>query len=205
MSSNCALSRSPELLSRSSSGLLVVDVQQKLIPHVADSQRIVWNIGRLLDGARIFGVPVIGTEQYPQGLGSTVESLAKRFTVCPDKLTFSCLGIPDLFAAWSQQGIYQILVVGIEAHVCITQTVLDLLHVGFRVFVAADATGSRSPFDYQTALRRIESAGATIITTESALFEWCERSGTEEFKQIRDLVRQLPPGSQSNAAASRSE
>jgi nicotinamidase-related amidase len=190
---NEALPRSPELMSRGDSALLVVDVQEKLIPFIADHQRVVWNIRRLIDGARILGIPVAATEQYPQGLGPTTSELAERLGAIPSKLTFSCSSCPELFKTLQKQGVYKILVAGIEAHVCVQQTVIDLMSDGFRVYLAVDAVGSRFPIDYETALRRMDSAGATLTTTESALFEWCEVAGTPEFKQISNLVRETCP------------
>ena len=187
------LPRSPELMNRDDSALLVVDVQEKLVRLVPGHERLVWNIGRLIDGAKVLGVPVLATEQYPQGLGPTTSELARRLTDVPAKITFSCGGCPALFRPLQARGLYKILVVGIETHVCIQQTALDLLHDGFRVYVAVDAVGSRFEIDYQTALRRLDSAGATLTTTEAALFEWCDAAGTPEFKQISALVRQPSP------------
>jgi nicotinamidase-related amidase len=186
------LPRSPELMSRTDSALLVVDVQEKLIGLIAQHERIVWNIGRLLDGAKALGVRAVATEQYPRGLGHTTKELADRLGEIPEKLTFSCGGCPEVFEELRDAGIFKILVVGIEAHVCIQQTVLDLLADGFRVYLAVDAVGSRYEIDYETALRRMDSAGATLTTTESALFEWCDAAGTPEFKQISALVRDVP-------------
>jgi nicotinamidase-related amidase len=186
------LPRSPELMSRTDSALLVVDVQEKLIGLIARHERIVWNIGRLLDGAKALGVRAVATEQYPRGLGHTTKELADRLGDVPEKLTFSCGGCPEVFEELREAGIFKILVVGIEAHVCIQQTVLDLLADGFRVYLAVDAVGSRYEIDYETSLRRMDSAGATLTTTESALFEWCDAAGTPEFKQISAIVRELP-------------
>lgn len=195
MSEPNRLPRSPELMSRTDSALLVVDVQEKLIPLIANNDRIVWNIGRLLDGAKTLGVRIAATEQYPRGLGPTVKTFADRLGSVSEKLTFSCGGCPELFDELRQAGIFKILVVGIEAHVCVQQTVLDLLADGFRVYLAVDAVGSRHEVDYATALRRMDSAGATLTTTEAALFEWCDAAGTPEFKQISALVRETARGS----------
>jgi nicotinamidase-related amidase len=180
-------------MSADDTGLLVVDVQEKLIGLIPGHERLVWNIRRLLDGAKILGVCAAGTEQYPQGLGKTVSELAERLPAIPDKVCFSCGACGDIFHQWDERGISRVLVAGIEAHVCVQQTVLDLLAHGRRVYVAADAIGSRFEIDYQIALRRMESAGATLTTTEAALFEWCQRSGTPQFKQISQLVRETPP------------
>jgi nicotinamidase-related amidase len=187
------LPRSPELMSADDTGLLVIDVQEKLIGLISGHERLVWNIRRLLDGAKILGVNAAATEQYPKGLGPTVPELAQRLPKIPDKLSFSCGACPEIFRQWDDRGISRVLVAGIEAHVCVQQTVLDLLASGRRVYLAVDAIGSRYEIDYQTALRRMESAGATLTTTEAALFEWCQRSGTPQFKQISQLVRETPP------------
>jgi nicotinamidase-related amidase len=187
------LPRSPELMSRGDAALLVVDVQEKLVAALPDGPRVVWNVRRLIDGAKILGLPVVATEQYPKGLGPTVPELAKRLGPIPSKLTFSGGGCPGLFGELQAHGIGKILVAGIEAHVCVQQTVLDLLADGWRVYVAADAVGSRFEVDSRSALGRMDSAGATLTTTEAALFEWCEAAGTPEFKQISRLAREEGP------------
>ena len=185
--------RSPELMSTADTALLVVDVQEKLIRLIPEHGRIIWNIGRLIDGANILDVPVVATEQYPKGLGPTTAELAERLGDIPAKLTFSCGGCPEVFENLQQRGIYKILIVGIEAHVCIQQTVFDLMSAGFGIYLAVDAIGARFDIDYRTALGRMDSAGATLSTTEAALFEWCQVAGTPQFKQISALVRQTPP------------
>jgi len=185
------ISRSPELMCRSDSALLVIDMQEKLVAAIPTVARIVWNVRRLIDGAKVLDVPVVASEQYPQGLGPTVAELAARLEHRPAKLSFSCRELPELFADLRQRNIEKVLVCGIETHVCIQQTVLDLLSDGWRVYVAVDAVGSRHDLDHQTALRRMESSGAVLTTTESALFEWCQAAGTPEFKQISRIVREV--------------
>jgi nicotinamidase-related amidase len=180
-------------MSRTDTALAVIDVQERLLPSIIGGERIVWNIRRLVDGAETLQMPVVATEQYPKGLGATVSPLAEKLGEIPSKLMFSCRECVELFRQLVDQGRHKILVVGIETHVCVQQTVLDLLAEGFRIYVAVDAVGSRFEIDYQTALRRMESAGATLTTTEAALFEWCEVAGTSEFKQISQLVREQQP------------
>jgi len=180
-------------MSAHDTGLLVVDVQGKLITLVPGHRKIIWNIRRLVDGAKILGVQAAGTEQYPKGLGPTVPEVAERLGGIAAKVDFSCLACSDIFDGWREAGIFRVLLVGIEAHVCIQQTALDLLAAGFRVYLAVDAIGARHDVDYQTALRRMESSGATLTTTEAAVFEWCVRSGTPQFKQISALVQESPP------------
>ena len=193
MSSNDNSPRSPDLMSRDDTALLVIDVQDRLLPAIADRDRIVWNIRRLIDGARVLGLDVAATEQYPKGLGTTAPILAERLGEIPAKLMFSCRECDEIFTEFAENGRRKVLVVGIESHVCVQQSVLDLMGEGFRIYVAVDAVGSRHQIDYQTALRRMDSAGATLTTTEAALFEWCEVAGTAEFKQISQLVREEPP------------
>ena len=190
---NAPLPRSPELMSADDAALLVVDVQGKLITLVPHYRRIVWNIRRLLDGAKVLGVATGGTEQYPQGLGPTVAEIAERLPDMRTKSAFSCGECGGLFRDWLAAGRHKVLVCGLEAHVCVQQTVLDLIAHGFRTYVAVDAIGSRFDVDYQTALRRLESSGAVLTTTESALFEWCGRAGTPQFKQISALVKETTP------------
>jgi len=188
-----SLVRSPELMNRDDAALLVVDMQAKLLPLIAGHQRVIWNCRRLIDGAKVLGVSLAATEQYPQGLGPTAAELAERLGTIPAKLAFSCGECGEIFSAWREKGIWKILVCGIETHVCVGQTVHDLLAEGFRVYVAADAVGARGAADHEIALRRMDSSGATLTTTEAALFEWCGRAGSPEFKQISQLVRETPP------------
>ena len=185
--------RSPELMSRHDSGLLVVDVQDKLLAGIADSKHVVWNIRRLMDGARILGLPTIATEQYPEKLGHTTEELAPGLAEVPSKLTFSCVPCEGVTEHFRDAQRHKVLVTGVETHVCIQQTVLDLLSDGFQVYIPADAVSSRFPVDHETALRRMEQSGATITTTEAALFEWCEAAGSPEFKLISGIVRESAP------------
>lgn len=185
--------RSPELMAPQDTVLVVVDVQEKLMPLIDGQRRIIWNLRRLLDGAEALGVRILATEQYPQGLGPTVPELAGRLGDVPSKTVFSCAGCGPFAERLQASGGSKVLVAGIEAHVCVQQTVLDLVAEGYRVFVPVDAIGSRYKIDYETALRRMESAGATLTTTESALFEWCQVSGTAPFKKISALVREQAP------------
>jgi nicotinamidase-related amidase len=191
--SDASLFRSPLLLDRNASVLLVVDVQTKLMPLIGHSDWVQWNIERLLVGAKILGVRVDGSEQYPAGLGPTVEPLAKHLPRVAEKRLFSCRECTDLISAWANDGIRQVVVVGIETHVCVLQTALDLLSAGFEVYVVADAVGSRTDLDREIALSRMSQVGITVTTTESVLFEWCETSSAPEFKQISQLVRQIAP------------
>lgn len=185
--------RSPLLMNREDSALLVIDVQEKLVPHIHDHAVVTWNIRRLLDGAKILEVFRRTTEQYPEGLGATIPGLREQAEILPSKLMFSCRGCGELGPLLFERGISKVLLAGIETHVCVAQTALDLIAAGFAVYLAVDATGSRFPTDRDVALRRLESGGVTLTTTEAALFEWCEVAGTPEFKAISRLVREPAP------------
>ncbi|MBI1314438.1 isochorismatase family protein [bacterium] len=184
------LPRSHELLSRNDSRLLVIDLQEKLVPLIDGHERVIASTVKLITAAGVLGVPVSATEQYPQGLGPTVEPLRGLLPACPAKIEFSCLNSLGWNTEGSDpEGRFKVVVAGIEAHVCVQQTVLDLLAHGFRVYVAADAVSSRSAIDREVALQRMSQCGAVITTAESVLFEWCERAGSDEFKAISKLVK----------------
>lgn len=187
--------RSPRLMSSHDTGLLVIDVQERLVPHIHEHPRVVWNIRRLIDGARILGVSAVGTEQYPQGIGSTVPELAERLGPVEQKMAFSAAACPQIFRRWRDAGIDRVLICGIESHVCVAQTAIDLMAEGWKVYLAADAVGSRSPEDKRIALERLAREGVVLTSTEAALFEWCVVAGTPQFKQISRLVRETSPGS----------
>jgi nicotinamidase-related amidase len=175
----------------SESSLLVVDVQEKLLPAIPTTPRLLLNIGFLLDASRLLEIPARATEQYPSGLGPTASVLAERLPAQrPAKLAFSCCGIPDLVARLKQGGRSSVIVCGIETHVCVLQTVLDLLDAGLKVAVAADAVGGRLALDHELALRRMERAGALITTCETVVFEWLGTAAAPQFKAVSGLIRQ---------------
>ncbi|MGD9857304.1 MAG: hydrolase [Planctomycetaceae bacterium] len=180
--------RSVDLMSRDDSRLLIVDMQAKLLPFIATAPQVIANCVALVKAARLLGPPVFATEQYPQGLGGTTPELAELLGELPDKYRFSCAEALG-WGTTSLQSHRQVVVAGIEAHVCVLQTTFDLLAAGFQVFVPADAIGSRSELDWRIALDRMAGGGAIITTTESVLFEWCETSNAPEFKQLSQLVK----------------
>lgn len=183
------LMRSPELLHRETSRLLIIDMQEKLLPHIPVSEQLVENCRRLIVGGQTLDIPASGTEQYPSGLGHTVEPLRGLLGTLPEKVRFSAveaLGWGTVTDSSSPRD--QVVVAGVEAHVCVLQTVFDLLTAGWRVSVVADAVGSRYKASWKTALGRMADAGASITCTESVLFEWCEAAGSDEFRTISRLV-----------------
>ena len=180
------------LLKRGNAALLVIDVQDRINAVMADQSHLP-RIEVLVEACRALEVPVLASEQYPQGLGPTVESLATILgDTPPGKLTFSCARDEGLRRAIEDSGRNQIIVTGIETHVCVLQTAIDLINNGFEVHVPHDAVNSRRPADKDWALHRMAAAGAVITATESALFELLERCDTTDFKDVAKLIKKIP-------------
>jgi nicotinamidase-related amidase len=179
------------LMDRHKSSLLVVDVQARLLPAIADGEAVLGNCVWLAGVARRVGVPVVVSEQYPEGLGRTADPLLAAVGDAPvvTKTHFSCVadGCLDGTAVDSRR---QVVVVGTEAHVCVLQTVLELRWQGKEVFVVADAVGSRKPADREAALARMRSHGIEVVTREMVAFEWLHESATDLFREVnRDFIR----------------
>jgi nicotinamidase-related amidase len=176
-------------------GLLLVDLQVRLLATIGRSPRVVANAARLARAASALNMPTWATEQYPQGLGPTCDEIVGLVPARIEKTAFSCLGAPALVEQIQGRGLRHITLAGVEAHVCVAQTALDLLSLGLVVQVPADAVGSRSESDAKFAMRRLERAGAVITTTEAVLFEWIEDARHPSFKLISGLVKsfQSPP------------
>ena len=177
--------------------ILVIDLQEKLLPSIAHHERVIAVGAELLDGARVFGLPVLATEQYPKGLGPTDASIRQRLESAAatvlEKPTFSACDQEPLRAAMRVIERPQVIVIGIEAHVCVQQTVLDLRAMDYDVFVCADAVGSRTRRDYKYALHRMRQAGVFVTTVESVLFELCNRCDTDRFKELLKVIKANPP------------
>ena len=177
----------PELLDRNRSVLVVIDIQERLFPHVFQNRQMLVRVELLLEAARVMQIPVLLTEQYPKGLGRTIEEISKAIpdTAPLEKMDFSCVPAPGFREALKFYHRDQILLAGIETHVCVTQTALDLASQGESVFVVADATASRRELDAQLALERLSRSGLTVVTAESVVFEWLRRAGTDEFRAMQ--------------------
>ena len=188
--SNALPGRSPLLFTTDRSLLLIIDVQEKLAPLVDGSQRVVWNIGRLLQGASLLEVPTMASEQYPQGLGATIPALPLDGIAVVEKRMFSCRECSSIRQRLLDERRDQVVICGLETHVCVQQTVLDLLPDGYQVQVVADAVSSRFASDREVALRRMELSGAVLTTTEAILFEWCETARHPRFKDLSRLIRE---------------
>lgn len=183
--------RNSKILDRTKTALLVIDIQEKILGVMQHPEAVISNTIKLIKGFKILGSPIYITEQYPRGLGSTNSDIAKELEgITPiQKMSFSCCGAENLFSDLKEKNIKQIAVCGIETHVCVQQTVLDLLENNFQVNILADAVSSRHKIDHETAIVRMQSQGAEITTTESALFEMLNISGTEEFKAISKIIK----------------
>ena len=176
-------------IEKENSLLLIIDVQEKLYHHMENAATLSAGILTLLQGAEALGVPVAAARQYPQGLGDTIEALRPHIKEHYDKITFSCCGNSELLSRLSDSGCQSVIIAGIEAHVCVLQTVIDLKAAGYFPIVVVDAVGSRHRRDYDIALRRMEAEGALLATVESILFELCRESGSAAFKAISRLVK----------------
>lgn len=170
--------------------LLVIDFQQRLVDVMSRKGSVTDEISRLIQGMKRLNVPILATEQYPQGLGPTVPSVAELLDPAQilSKMTFSCCGLVDFDARLKSLQRRQIVVTGIETHVCVLQTVLDLLANGYQVHVPVGATCSRADANRDNALARMEKAGAVLTNLESVLFELLVEAGTDDFKAVRKLI-----------------
>jgi nicotinamidase-related amidase len=183
-----------ELLHRDRTVLAIVDMQERLLDAFPDDRRaeVIKHTLIALDAAIILGVPVVVSEQYPKGLGPTIpqirERMGERFEPI-EKLVFSCGRSPQFTAALDATHRKDVLLTGVESHICVLQTAVDLMKEGYRVYVAADAVRSRRDLDWQRALSLLENAGAIVGTTEMFVFQLLERAGTDEFKAVSKLVK----------------
>lgn len=181
----------PELLDRKKAAFLIIDAQERVLNVMKERETVAKAIKTLIKGCRILNVPILFTEQYPPGLGRTngeILALLDREQVI-EKTCFSSCAEKELLTALATKEIQQVLVAGIEAHVCVLQTAFDLKNLGYQVQVVRQAVASRNEIDLNTALQRMHRSGIIITTVESALFELLEVSGTAEFKEISKLIK----------------
>ena len=181
-------------LKRENAILAVIDIQEKLTAVIHGREELEKNADRLIRGARVLGIPVLVTEQYPKGIGGTVSSLRAALEETSgfepiQKMCFSSAGCDAFAQQLTAAGRRQVLLCGIEAHVCVYQTAMDLLRDGFEVHLVADAVSSRRSENKEIALRRLEREGVLLTSTEMALFELTVEAGTDEFRAISRLVK----------------
>jgi len=178
------------LLDRKQSALILVDIQERILNVMAQPKMVVENSAKLIQGCTLYNIPVLYTEQYPKGLGPTVETLQSLLPgTAIQKMRFSVCRESSLIQPLREKNIKQIILCGIETHVCVQQSALDFVKLGFQVHVVADAVSSRSEFNYHNALERMRRHDVTITNTESVLFELAEVSGTDDFKKISKIIK----------------
>ncbi len=186
------MARHSDILDRRTAALIVVDVQERIdaVMGRGDHRPRIQFLARTF---RYLGLPVLMTEQYPRGLGATVPEIAEACAAPPlEKMTFSCVEDDGFRSALRETGRRQLVVVGIEAHVCVAQTVLDLLHAGYQVHVPHDAVSSRRTADRRSALHRLARAGAIVTSTESCVFELLHHCGDEDFRWVSRALKEIP-------------
>lgn len=180
-------------LDRDRAVLVVIDVQEKLCVAMDSAVlgKLVKNIGIMLETAAEMAIPVLVTEQYVKGLGSTLTELKEKSSASPcfEKMAFSCCGSSEFVEALKATGRNQVIVTGMETHVCVLQTVLELREAGFDVHIVRDAVMSRNKQNWQTAIETMTLAGAIPTSTESAMFQLLKVAGTDEFRKLSRLVR----------------
>lgn len=179
------------ILKKENAVLIVVDIQERLAVAMSEKDRVIANTQHLIEAARLLRLPLLVTEQYPKGLGPTVDGIKDALTeYAPiEKITFSCCGETSFLDAVSAGGKKQVILTGMETHVCVLQTCIDLLHAGYDVHVVSDAVCSRSSENYRTALEYMRDAGAVITCTETVLFQLLEKAGSDEFKAISKRIK----------------
>ena len=179
------------LINANRSALLVVDIQARLAPVMHDLNRLVRNAGILVDAAQHMNIPIIMTEQYPKGLGHTLESITQRAgdAIVLDKVEFSAAANPRILERFLALDRPQAVICGIEAHVCVLQTALALIDQEIHVVVVCDASTSRQPDSAAIAFRRLEAEGVTVATTEMVVFEWLGRADSPVFRHVSKLIK----------------
>jgi nicotinamidase-related amidase len=174
--------------------LVVIDIQEKLLAKMAAAESLVANTAFLLDVAKLLEVPIRATEQYPKGLGATAPEIARRLSAAAEKTAFSCCGAGTFLEELEMLQRSNIVLAGMEAHVCVLQTALDLLEAGLQVVLPVDALASRHELDRSTALTRLERGGAVLTTVESLAFEWLRDAKHPHFKAVSKLVIERSSG-----------
>ena len=179
------------MLDKAKAALVVIDFQDGLLPAIPVAGSIVPQAVKLIRCCRELGLPVIWTEQYPKGLGKTTKSVAGALEgLTPiEKVSFGCFGCQAFEESAGALGRPQLIVAGIESHVCVMQTVLRAQEMSYSCFVAADATGSRAKTDHRVGLARMQAHGAELVTVEMVIFELIGAAGTPEFKRLLPLIK----------------
>lgn len=174
------------LLNQEDSVLLLIDVQEKLASHVLNHVAFIERCEWLLKLANKMNVPILASEQYPKGLGHTIEQHQPYFSSgdCIEKIHFSCMQQPEYIKRLKEYKKKQLILIGIEAHVCVLQTAMEMKEAGFDVYVVVDAVSSRKELDLKYGLKRMKHEGIHLITAEMVFFEWLRHAGSPEFKAL---------------------
>jgi nicotinamidase-related amidase len=174
------------LLNRADSAVLLIDVQEKLTPHVLHSAQLLERCAWVLRLAKVLDLPIVVSEQYPKGLGPTCADLTGFYEPygCISKIHFSCMQEPNYQACLNQLNKNQLVLIGIEAHVCVLQTALQMKEAGYSVYVVVDAVSSRSELDLKYGLKRMKQEGIHLVTSEMLFFEWLRQANTEAFRSL---------------------
>lgn len=178
------------LVKKGNTAFVIIDVQERLMPVIDGEDVVLENVNKLIEGSQILGVPLLVTEQYPKGLGHTSAevSLPEGQEVI-EKICFSCVGSDSFSQRLKELGVENLVIAGVEAHICVLKTTLDALGAGYKVHVVADAVSSRKQYSKEIALDRMRQSGAYIVTTEMILFQLMDAAGSDEFKQISKLIK----------------
>jgi nicotinamidase-related amidase len=178
-------------INKDNSAAIIVDIQEKLFPHIYNYTEIEKNVGILIKGLELLKVPVLVTEQYPKGLGNTIPAVINTLSYFEpiEKISFSCCDESRFLNALNVLNKKYVIIAGIEAHVCVLQTVMDLIGNGFHTVLVEDCVSSRKANDKKIAIERMNHEGAIITTYESLLLELCRVAGTEIFRKISGLIK----------------
>lgn len=175
---------------RDNSALIIIDVQERLLPVISDGDELIKNVNTLISGARIIDIPLLFTEQYPRGLGHTCATVQKESDdQVVEKISFSCLGDSTFMEELNQLDVEHLIMAGAETHICVLNTALDALDQDYTVHLVADAVSSRTATNRHFGIERLRQSGAMICTTEMILFQLLKEAGTDTFREISKLIK----------------
>lgn len=179
------------LISKEGTVLIVIDVQEKIFPHISDKEGILKNIEKLIRFAEIMKIPILLTEQYPKGLGCTIPEVKKLIPqIQPiERMEFGCFGSEKFKESLKKLEVQTLILTGIETHICISQTAIEGVDLGYRLCVVSDAVSSRNLDDKAVGLDRLRESGVTIVSTEMLIYELLKKAGTPEFKETLKLIK----------------
>lgn len=178
-------------LNRKNTALIIIDIQEKFLPVIKDIDKVIENSIKLIKSFQIMKIPIIVTEQYPKGLGKTVDKIRNELKEYKpiEKICFNCFDNKDFFNILKDKKIKNIIICGIESHVCVTQTLIDAISKGFTVHLVKDAVSSRKESDYKLTIERAKQEGALISSTEMVIFQLLKKAGSKKFKEISKIIK----------------